>query len=179
MGTTKPRRIYEAKAGLDCEPYCRDLQSKRTEESPLVARFGSEEQQADISVSIRGANTLKLTFLQIKDVTEFGEVAEAAPLFLPPGSKLLSATARTEPQLNTAGDAIDKSYYTYDFEFGYVRVLLTAAAGLEASGLRAQGFTFRIRCTGTTSGFTLARNRCVLVNLLNKSTPDFPDTTDA
>jgi len=127
MGTTKPRRIYEAKAGLDCEPYCRDLQSKRTEESPLVARFGSEEQQADISVSIRGANTLKLTFLQIKDVTEFGEVAEAAPLFLPPGSKLLSATARTEPQLNTAGDAIDKSYYTYDFEFGYVRVLLTAA----------------------------------------------------
>lgn len=31
-----------------------------------MARFGSEEQQADISVSIRGANTLKLTFLQIK-----------------------------------------------------------------------------------------------------------------
>ena len=68
-----------------------------------MARFGSEEQQADISVSIRGANTLKLTFLQIKDVTEFGDVVEAAPLFVPPGAKLISSTSRTEPQLNNAG----------------------------------------------------------------------------
>lgn len=52
-----------------------------------AAPYGREEQQADISVSIRGANTLKLTFLQIKDVTEFGDVVEAAPLFLPPGEE--------------------------------------------------------------------------------------------
>jgi hypothetical protein len=94
MGTDKPRRVYEQKPGLECEPNCRDLQAKRTEESPLVARFGSEEQQADISVSIRGANTLKLTFLQIKDVTEFGDAAEAAPLFVPPGAKLVSSASR-------------------------------------------------------------------------------------
>ena len=42
MSTEKPRRIYAQKEGLDCEPNCRDLQAKRTEESPLVARFGSE-----------------------------------------------------------------------------------------------------------------------------------------
>lgn len=41
MSTEKPRRIYEARPGLDCEPNCRDLQAKRTEESPLLARFGS------------------------------------------------------------------------------------------------------------------------------------------
>lgn len=86
-----------------------------------------QEQQADISVSIRGANTLKLTFLQIKDVTEFGDVKEAAPLFIPPGCNLISATSRVESQLNGAGEPLNKAYYTYDFEYGAARILLTAA----------------------------------------------------
>lgn len=58
---------------------------KTTKPMKMCASYDLEEQQADISVSIRGANTLKLTFLQIKDVTEFGDVVEAAPLFVPPG----------------------------------------------------------------------------------------------
>ena len=104
LSTEKPRRIYDAKPGLDCEPNCRDLQAKRTEESPLVARFGSQDPPADMSVSVRGANTLKLTFLQIKDVTEFGDVVEATNLFVPPGAELLSSSSRRETQFNTAGE---------------------------------------------------------------------------
>ena len=123
--TEKPRRVYEPRA--DCEPNCRDLQAKRTEETPLVARFGSADDSQDVSVSVRGANTLKLTFLQIKDVTEFGDVNEAAPLFVPPGARLLGATARVADSATPSGDATTKSYYAYDFEFGSARVLLTAA----------------------------------------------------
>ena len=123
--TEKPRRIYEQRIA-DCEPNCRDLQAKRTDETPLVARFGSDDGGEDVSVSVRGANTLKLTFLQIKDVREFGEAREAAPLFIPPGAKLLDASARIE----TSPSGVEKGYYTYDFEYGEGRVLLTAAVEL-------------------------------------------------
>ena len=87
MSTEKPRRIYEQRT--DCEPNCRDLQAKRTEETPLIARFGSVDEREDVSVSVRGANTLKLTFLSMKDVTEFGAIEEATPLFVPPGAKII------------------------------------------------------------------------------------------
>lgn len=137
--TEKPRRIYEQR--VDCEPNCRDLQAKRTEETPLVARFGSPDDQEDVSVSIRGANTLKLTFLQIKDVTEFGEVNEAAPLFVPPGANLISATARVSPAGQPGGENVDKSYYTYDFEYGAARVLLTVAV--------EQGNAYLLGCTAS------------------------------
>lgn len=60
-------------------------------------------------------------------MTAFGGASQAAALFIPPGAKLISSTSRTEPQLNAAGDAVDRSYYTYDFAFGSARVLLTAA----------------------------------------------------
>lgn len=117
MSTEKPRRIYEQRT--DCEPNCRDLQAKRTEETPLVARFGSVDEREDVSVSVRGANTLKLTFLSMKDVTEFGAIEEATPLFVPPGAKIVSTNART-------GES-GKGYYQWDFEYGAARVLLTAA----------------------------------------------------
>ena len=135
--TEKPRRVYEQRA--DCEPNCRDLQAKRTEETPLVARFGSADDSQDISVSLRGANTLKLTFLQIKDVTEFGDVREAAPLFVPSGATVRGATARTEPVAGPSGESVDKAYYAYDFEFGSARVLLTAA--VEAGNVYLVGCT--------------------------------------
>ena len=99
---------------MDCEPNRRDLQAKRTA-TPLVAMFCAPDEREDVSVSVRGANTLKLTFLQIKDVTEFGDVNEAAPRFVPPGcARLVSATARVSPRGNPP-DNVDKSYYTYDF----------------------------------------------------------------
>jgi hypothetical protein len=139
MSTEKPRRIYEQRG--DCEPNCRDLQSKRVEETPLVARFGSDDGAEDVSVSIRGANTLKLTFLQIKDVREFGDVEAAAPLFVPPGATLVSADARSAPAANPGGDDVDKGYFTYDFEFGAARVLLTAAV--------EQGNVYLLGCTAS------------------------------
>ena len=117
MSTEKPRRIYEQRT--DCEPNCRDLQAKRTEETPLVARFGSVDEREDVSVSVRGANTLKLTFLSMKDVTEFGAIDEATPLFVPPGANIIATTERT-------GES-GKGYYQWDFEYGAARVLLTAA----------------------------------------------------
>ena len=107
------------RAAHRCEPNCRDLQAKRTEETPLVARFGSVDEREDVSVSVRGANTLKLTFLSMKDVTEFGAIEEATPLFVPPGAKIVSTNART-------GES-GKGYYQWDFEYGAARVLLTAA----------------------------------------------------
>ncbi len=73
-----------------------------------MARFGSSDDTRDIAVSIRGANTLKLTFLQIKDVTEFGEATEAAPLFIPPDAKLLNVTTRSAPAGTPSGDNGDK-----------------------------------------------------------------------
>jgi len=135
--TEKPRRVYAQRG--DCEPNCRDLQAKRTEETPLVARFGSADDSQDIAVSVRGANTLKLTFLQIKDITEFGEVAEVASLFVPPDAKVLSATSRKSLAGTPGGEVAEKGYYAYDFEFGNARVLLTAA--VEAGNVYLLGCT--------------------------------------
>ena len=63
-----------------------------------------------MSVSVRGANTLKLTFLSAKDVTEFGAIEEATPLLVPPGAKIIDTSART-------GES-GKGYYQWDFEYG-------------------------------------------------------------
>ena len=93
--TEKPRRIYEQR--VDCEPNCRDLR-RSAPRRPSGGAFLPPDEREDVSVSIRGANTLKLTFLQIKDVTEFGDVNDAAPLFVPPGARLVSATARVSPR---------------------------------------------------------------------------------
>lgn len=145
MSTEKPRRIYEQRT--DCEPNCRDLQAKRTEETPLVARFGSADEREDVSVSVRGANTLKLTFLAMKDMAEFGDVDEAAPLFVPPGATVLSSSSRV-------GET-GKGYYTWNFEFGSARVLLTAA--VEQGNCYLLGQTASVeRWAGSEGGFERA-----------------------
>ena len=145
MSTEKPRRIYEQRT--DCEPNCRDLQAKRTDETPLVARFGSADEREDVSVSVRGANTLKLTFLAMKDMAEFGDVDEAAPLFVPPGATVLSSSSRV-------GET-GKGYYTWTFEFGSARVLLTAA--VEQGNCYLLGQTASVeRWAGSEGGFERA-----------------------
>ena len=98
MSTEKPRRIYEQRT--DCEPNCRDLQAKRTDETPLVARFGSADEREDVSVSVRGANTLKLTFLAMKDMAEFGDVDEAASCRTMACCRSTSVSSRTRSSLS-------------------------------------------------------------------------------
>ena len=121
LATEKPKTVYAPRT--DCEPYCRDLQAnQQPEETPLVARFGTEDRTQDISVSVRGANTLKLTFLQIRDMTEFGTLDESTKLFVPPGAVVLGKLQRSTPSATG-----DKTYYSWDFTYAGQRVLLTAA----------------------------------------------------
>ena len=136
--TEKPRRIYEQR--VDCEPNCRDLQAKRTEETPLVARFGSPDEREDVSVSIRGANTLKLTFLQIKDVTEFGDVNEAHPLRPTRRETRLRHRSRL-PRGATRRRQRRQVVLHLRLRFGVARVLLTVAV--------EQGNAYLLGCTAS------------------------------
>lgn len=50
---------------------------------PYAARFTSPDQSEAITVVIRDATTLRLSFLQTKDISDLGSLDKAAGLLLP------------------------------------------------------------------------------------------------
>lgn len=54
---------------------------------PYVARFASPDQAEVITVVIRDASTLRLSFLQTKDISDLGSLDKAASLLVPRKSR--------------------------------------------------------------------------------------------
>ncbi|TXG65633.1 hypothetical protein EZV62_006908 [Acer yangbiense] len=75
-----------------------------------------------VSVVIKPSNQLKLTFLEAKDISDFGSLREAAKIFVPGGATIYSA--RTIKIKEEEGF---KTYYFYEFGRGKQHVALVAA----------------------------------------------------
>jgi len=103
-------------------------------ENPLKVRLIDPE-GLTVSVAVRIASTMKPTFLQVNDISMFGEVAEVAQIVVPPGSTVTRfysqdrvSPARKENPAKSAETGIVKKYYTYQFTRGNVIGVMCAAA---------------------------------------------------
>ncbi|XAR52560.1 hypothetical protein NMG60_11020701 [Bertholletia excelsa] len=88
----------------------------------FAARFASPDGTEVVSVVIRPSNQLKITFLEAKDITDFGSLKEAAKIFVPGGATIYSA--RT---IKIKEDEDFRTYYFYEFGREEQHVALVAA----------------------------------------------------
>eukprot|EP00850_Spirogloea_muscicola_P016731 SM000138S00038 [mRNA] locus=s138:82170:83586:- [translate_table: standard] len=86
--------------------------------TPFSARFASADKQEVLSVLIRNTPTLRLSFFEVKDVTQLGELQEAANFLLPTGAKVVSSRLAEQN---------DKKYYLYEFRARGKRVAMSVA----------------------------------------------------
>ncbi len=86
-------------------------------ESPLLAHFISQSGETDITISAIGANSLKLSLLQINTIEELGSLDSTSALFLPSTAKIEGTSIRKSNGM--------KTFYSWDFVYGNQRVLLT------------------------------------------------------
>ncbi|XP_024388666.1 uncharacterized protein [Physcomitrium patens] len=100
------------------------LYGERAKERPFAARFASPDRKEVLSVVVRNASQLKLSFYETQDITEFGTLEEAAKMFVPAGSKIVAAAA-----LKPTDSRIPRTYYLYEFlAKNDKRVAMSAAA---------------------------------------------------
>lgn len=98
------------------------LYGDKAKPKTFAARFASSDGSEVLSVIIRPTNSLKLTFLEAKDITDLGSLKAAAKIFVPGGSNLHSARTikiKEEEGLRT--------YYFYEFSRDEQHVALVAA----------------------------------------------------
>lgn len=86
------------------------LYGDKAKPKTYAARFASPDGSEVLSVVIRSSNSLKITFLEAKDITDIGSLKEAAKLFVPGGATLYSA--RT---IKVKEDEGFRPYYFYEF----------------------------------------------------------------
>eukprot|EP00850_Spirogloea_muscicola_P001280 SM000004S15150 [mRNA] locus=s4:1606133:1607564:+ [translate_table: standard] len=86
--------------------------------TPFSARYASADKQEVLSVLIRNTPTLRLSFFEVKDVTQLGELQEAAKFLLPTGAKVVSSRLAEQN---------DKKYYLYEFRARGKRVAMSVA----------------------------------------------------
>lgn len=98
------------------------LYGDKVKPKTFAARFASSDGYEVLSVVIRPSNSLKITFLEAKDVSDLGSLKEAAKIFIPGGSTLYSA--RT---IKIKEDEGFRNYYFYEFGRDEQRVALVAA----------------------------------------------------
>ncbi|XP_044481697.1 uncharacterized protein LOC123208322 [Mangifera indica] len=98
------------------------LYGDKAKPKTFAARFASTDGSEVLSVVIRPSNQLKITFLEAKDITDFGSLKEAAKIFVPGGSTVYSA--RTIKIKEEEGF---KTYYFYEFGRDKQHVALVAA----------------------------------------------------
>ncbi|KAL6278674.1 hypothetical protein ACE6H2_022275 [Prunus campanulata] len=67
------------------------LYGDKVKPKTFAARFASPDGYEVVSVVIRPSNSLKITFLEAKDITDLGSLKEAAKIFIPVGSTVYSA----------------------------------------------------------------------------------------
>lgn len=92
--------------------------------NPLKARF-SGPGGVSVSVAVRRAADLRPTFMQVTDVSQYGDVDASSPIFVPPRSKLLRSWTS---EASSPDDAPARSYYNYEFEVRGTRNVISASA---------------------------------------------------
>ncbi|XP_052191726.1 uncharacterized protein LOC127801012 isoform X2 [Diospyros lotus] len=98
------------------------LYGDKVKPKTFAARFASTDGSEVVSVVVRPSNQLKITFLEAKDITDFGSLKEAAKIFVPGGANLYSA--RT---IKIKEDEGFRTYYFYEFGRDEQHVALVAA----------------------------------------------------
>ncbi|CAI9102298.1 OLC1v1000543C1 [Oldenlandia corymbosa var. corymbosa] len=98
------------------------LYGDKAKPKTFAARFASTDGSEVLSVVTRPSNQLKITFLEAKDITDFGSLKDAAKIFVPGGATLYSA--RT---IKVKEDEGFRTYYFYEFGRDEQRVALVAA----------------------------------------------------
>ncbi|CAM6010072.1 unnamed protein product [Sphagnum balticum] len=98
------------------------LYGERAKEKPFAARFASPDRQEVLSVVIRQASQLRLSFFETKDISDFGSLKEVAAIFVP-GTVLPST-----PVIFISRDLHIWKYYLYEFVSKDKRVAMSAAA---------------------------------------------------
>ncbi|KAL7589924.1 hypothetical protein Lser_V15G39856 [Lactuca serriola] len=98
------------------------LYGDKAKPKTFAARFATPDGSEVLSVVIRPSNQLKITFLEAKDVSDFGTLKEAKKIFVPGGTSLYSARA-----IKIKEDEGYRSYYFYEFGNDDQRVALVAA----------------------------------------------------
>lgn len=90
--------------------------------SPIMAQFASADRKELITLVVRPTTAIKLSFFEIKDVTDFGGIQEAAEVFLPPGTKPVATR-----QFTATPDQVPRTYYLYEFVASGKHVALSAS----------------------------------------------------
>lgn len=98
------------------------LYADKAKPKTFAARFATPDGSEVLSVVIRPSNQLKVTFLQAKDVTDFGSLKEAAKIFVPGGATIYSARS-----IKVRGDEGFRTYYYYEFGKYDQHIALVAA----------------------------------------------------
>ncbi|KAL3538009.1 hypothetical protein ACH5RR_001375 [Cinchona calisaya] len=98
------------------------LYGDKAKPKTFAARFASPDGSEVVSVVVRSSNQLKITFLEAKDITDFGSIKEAAKIFVPGGATLYSA--RT---IKIKEDEGFRTYYFYEFGNDKQHAALVAA----------------------------------------------------
>ncbi|KAG2244045.1 hypothetical protein Bca52824_094114 [Brassica carinata] len=98
------------------------LYGDKAKPKTFAARFASPDGSEVVSVVIRPSNSLKITFLEAKDISELGSLKEAARIFVPGAATIFSA--RTIKVKEEEGF---RNYYLYEFGRDEERIALVAA----------------------------------------------------
>eukprot|EP00249_Psilotum_nudum_P000315 c11405_g1_i1 orf=511-1359(-) len=97
------------------------LYGERAKPKSFVARFASPDRSEILSVVIRPASQLKLSFFETKDITDIGSIKEAANIFVPAGAKL--CVAHTIKSADSP-----RTYYFFEFLSQQTHIAMEAAA---------------------------------------------------
>ncbi|KAF8105494.1 hypothetical protein N665_0157s0074 [Sinapis alba] len=98
------------------------LYGDKAKPKTFAARFASPDGSEVVSVVIRPSNSLKITFLEAKDISALGSLKEAARIFVPGAATIYSA--RTIKVKEEEGF---RNYYLYEFGRDDERIALVAA----------------------------------------------------
>ncbi|CAN6575616.1 unnamed protein product [Malus baccata var. baccata] len=98
------------------------LYGDKVKTKTFAARFASADGYEVVSVVIRPSNSLKITFLEAKDITDLGSLKEAAKIFVPVGSTVYSARA-----IKIKEEEGFRTYYFYEFGIQQQHAALVAA----------------------------------------------------
>nr|XP_043616522.1 uncharacterized protein LOC122588465 [Erigeron canadensis] len=86
------------------------LYGDKAKPKTFAARFATPDGSEVLSVVLRPSNQLKITFLEAKDVSDFGTLKEAKKIFVPGGTDLYSARV-----IKIKEDDGYRTYYFYEF----------------------------------------------------------------
>ena len=76
----------------------------------IATRFVSPDSREAVAVAIRLATQLKLTFFQVGDIRDFGDLSAAAPIFVPRGARLVASRSYVATPRRVA-----RTFYEYEF----------------------------------------------------------------